>query len=245
MKITIKWSARDVRRVKGVAHEMRDHLMVAQRCAVNVKRQGMDLSHQTIWKKQVGCLLTTRQRADEGGAVQRFMRSNSPLLFLSQCEASQDLTRLGRTELSDFGGIRRTNVIPEQLAANLRWLSSGGWDQIDGWLEPFRKRAQPKERERSCAASVAHALNGFGPKQSRNLLQWLGVTRHEIPLDSRIVNWLRDLGEGDRLPLLASIALAKEEYYCCVMDAIQQLCKKAGVLPCIFDASVFASYERT
>ena len=33
---------------------------------------------------------------------------------------------------------------------------------------------------------MSERLAGFGPKQARNLLQGLGLTRYEIPIDSRI-----------------------------------------------------------
>ena len=36
-------------------------------------------------------------------------------------------------------------------------------------------------------------LAGFGPKQARSLWQCMGVTQYEIPLDSRIADWVRSL----------------------------------------------------
>ena len=39
---------------------------------------------------------------------------------------------------------------------------------------------------------IDDTFEGFGPKQSRNLLQELGLTRFEIPIDSRVTNWLND-----------------------------------------------------
>jgi hypothetical protein len=111
-------------------------------------------------------------------------------------------------------------------------------------LSPFKETPQPKETERICATGVDKLLKGFGPKQSRNLLQWLGLTQHEIPIDSRVIKWLRGLGKSDSLHLLSSTALGEAGYYCCIMDTIQALCGEAEVLPCIFDASVFASFEK-
>ena len=43
-------------------------------------------------------------------------------------------------------------------------------------------------RERETARWIASRLVGFGPKQSRNLLQSLGLGRYEIPLDSRFAH---------------------------------------------------------
>lgn len=245
MKIEITFSQHDVARVRDVVARMADHAIVIERRERNVNRRGIDLSHALIWERQIGCLLTTQQKSSEDSAVQRFIRSSSPLLSLPQCEKAKDIAILAESELSAFGGIRRTTVIPKQIAHNFRRLNAGGWDEIDAVLSPLKKTPQSKDKERVCAIGIDNLLKGFGPKQSRNLLQWLGLTQYEIPIDSRVLKWLRELGNGGSLDLLSSAALGETEYYCCIMDTIQELCAEAKVLPCIFDASVFASFEKT
>lgn len=244
MKIEITFSQDDVTRVQGVVTSMADHAIVIERRERNVNRRGIDLSHATVWERQIGCLLTTQQKSSEDSAVQRFIRSNSPLLSLRQCEEARDIAELAESELSAFGGIRRTTVIPKQIAHNFRRLKAGGWNELDALLSVLGKAPQSKEAERACATGVHRVLKGFGPKQSRNLLQWLGLTQYEIPIDSRVIKWLRELGNSDSLHLLSSAALSETEYYCRIMDTIQALCAEAEVLPCIFDASVFASFEK-
>jgi len=232
-------------RTRDVVTQMANHRIVVERRKRNIKRHAIDLSHQIIWETHIGCLLTTRAQSGEGSAVERFIRSTSPLLSLRHCEGSKDVRKLAESELSRFGGIWRTTVIPKQIAHNMNWLDGGGWEQLDNLLLPFGKAPQPKDAERRCATVIDGMLKGFGPKQSRNFLQWLGVTQHEIPIDSRVIKWLKGLGNSDSLCLLSPAALGEPEYYCCIMDAIQQLCADAEVLPCIFDASVFASFEKT
>jgi len=95
--------------------------------------------------------------------------------------------------------------------------------------------------ERSAAQYIQEKLRGFGPKQSRNLLQTLGLTKFEIPLDSRVLKWLNTVGFP--VPLSAS-ALSDESYYSFVMDGVQELCAACGVFPCILDAAVFSSFDR-
>jgi len=245
MKIEVTFTRNDVECVKDVVARMAKHPIVIERRERNVRRRGIDLSHGTMWQRQIGCLLTTQQKSSEDSAVQRFIRSASPLLSLNQCREIEDIAEMAREELSSFGGIRRTTVIPKQIAHNFRYLNRGGWDEFDALLSPLANAPQSKEQERTCANAVDKLLKGFGPKQSRNLLQWLGLTRHEIPIDSRVIRWLRKLGESDSLCLLSSSALGEREYYCCIMDTIQELCSEAEVLPCMFDASVFASFEST
>ena len=245
MKIDITFSQDDVAKVREIITRMAGHAIVVDRQQRNIERRDIELSHTTIWERQIGCLLTTRQKSSENSAVQRFIQSGSPLLSLCQCERTEDVTDLATSELSKFGGIRRTTVIPKQIAYNFRWLTAGGWNEIDALLAPLGKAPQPKETERACASGIDRLLKGFGPKQSRNLLQWLGLTQYEIPIDSRILKWLKILGDGHSLDLLSSVALGETEYYCCILDKIQDLCAEAEAFPCIFDASVFASFEKS
>jgi hypothetical protein len=66
-------------------------------------------------------------------------------------------------------------------------------------------------------------------------LQWLGLTRYETPLDSRVVGWL-----GDTLNwniFIESLQDGKEyEFW---LDRLQSVCDSAGVLPAVFDAAAF------
>ena len=69
------------------------------------------------------------------------------------------------------------------------------------------------------------------------MLQALNLTRHEIPIDSRVTSWLNDFG----FPLhLNAAALADPNYYSFVSDGIRHLCERSGVLPCVLDAAVFS-----
>ena len=74
------------------------------------------------------------------------------------------------------------------------------------------------------------------------MLQMLGLTRHEIPLDSRIVKWLNEFGFPIRL---TAASLADENYYQFVGDGFQALCRAAGVLPCLMDAAIFSSIDKS
>ena len=107
-------------------------------------------------------------------------------------------------------------------------------------LDGLRKNQQVIA-ERQAADFIDESFYGFGPKQSRNLLQSLGLTRHEIPIDSRIVKWLNGFG----FPLmLSATALADRNYYCFVMDGIQEICRACEVMPCVLDAAVFVSFDK-
>jgi len=243
MKIEIKFDESDAQSVREIVERMAEHKIVTERISRNVQRNGIVLSPDLIWKIHVGCLLTTRQKTKEGSPVNRFIHLKPFPLPLEMCTKQENVADFARNKIIEFGEIPRYNEIAKSIEQNLQWLQNGGWAKLDFWLAPFERNNQPKDTERRCAEQIREQLNGFGPKQSRNLLQWLGLTQYEIPIDGRLINWLRGLGGDDPLYLLSSSALSDINYYCCILDAIQKLCEVANVLPCIFDAAVYASFE--
>jgi hypothetical protein len=141
--------------------------------------------------------------------------------------------------LANFGGIRRSTRIGDELGANLRTLESGHWDEALERVNSLLPAATQRQ-ELDVAEYLDDLLVGLGPKQSRNLLQGIGFTRYEIPIDSRITKWLNQFG----FPIhLSAIALADRHYYNFISTGIQQLCKEVGAFPCILDAAIFASFD--
>jgi len=89
-------------------------------------------------------------------------------------------------------------TIGDQLAVNLKMLEQGLWSEV-------LKMAQCSA---TCGAPVAGALDGrflanhivgLGPKTKPELLQAIGLTRFEIPIDSRLIKWLNEFGFPVRL----------------------------------------------
>jgi len=143
-------------------------------------------------------------------------------------------------------GIRFRPKIAKWLVSNLAWLSGDGWGEVRQHATDLaRHRRKPPSRrakiaERRAADFLAEKLAGLGPKQSRNLWQDLGLTRYEIPIDSRVNKWLRKF----RFPVpVEASALSNPEYYEFVLDAVQALCLKSGELPCIVDAAIFTDAD--
>ena len=99
---------------------------------------------------------------------------------------------------------------------------------------------QSPEAERRAADYLNDKLKGFGPKQSRNLLQWIGLSRYEVPIDSRITKWLNEFGFPVRL---TAKSLGDRHYYHFVSTGFQKLSEACGIVPCVLDAAIFASYD--
>ncbi|MDT8858202.1 hypothetical protein RNZ50_24880 [Paracoccaceae bacterium Fryx2] len=233
----------DVARVKAFVASHADNPFVGVRVERNLAGAKPAIDRSEFWKQMVGMRMTSVQRSGPNSAVARFLRrAPFPLLYnqvASKPEAT-DRRDLIASTLRAHGGIRFPDRIAEDLSKNFNKLNvDQGWDtalaKVNVLLSPAEAGA-----EREVARFLQNLLHGFGPKQSRNLLQSLGLTRYEIPIDSRITRWLNDFG----FPVtLTATALADAGYYEFALDGIQALCFASDVFPCVLDAAIFASFD--
>ncbi len=228
----------DCRSYRDFIEQHRSHELVKERILRNVKHRGVMHTQAEIWRVLVGCLLTTQQRSGPSSQVEKFLESGHPLLDHAHCRRSRDLARFVRTTLSAHG-LRWNGKIAKEVVHAVDWLSAHGWDPLLHQLDTLASHTTVK-KERAVANFIRDAFQGFGPKQSRNFIQWLGFSRYEIPLDSRVVKVLRSL---DFPVPLSPTALADEAYYCFIEDGIQLVLQEVGVYPCVFDACAFASLQ--
>lgn len=239
MKITWEIDDEDVNRVRSFFERHRDNWFVKNRIKCNLCPDKTPVPVDLFWEILVGCLLTTQQRSGPGKPVHRFVNARPYPLPHGDCCGCDDLAEHALGVFKRFGGLRRTTTISRDLAANMEYLKGGGWEVTRDRLETVRTTGTPAA-ERDAARFLAKHFKGLGPKQSRNLLQWTGLSRHEIPIDSRITRWLNDFG----FPLrLSANALSDPNYYDLVSEGFQRLCEACGIVPCVLDAAIFASYD--
>jgi hypothetical protein len=190
-----------------------------------------------FWKWLGLSLLSSQQRYRKGSPIEQLENGAEFPLPLTE------FASLDEGQISDrLRHFRFRQRIALQLIANHHWLfCKGGWDSLQPTLSELllQRNSEPnrahKALERKTANMLALHLEGVGPKQARNLLQSLGLTRYEIPLDSRVVGWLQS-----RLGWNISIeSLTRPDYYEELLDRVQASCEAAGVLPTLFDAAVF------
>lgn len=239
MRVEWHFDEDDIARVKTIVSRHVDNPFVKERQRRNLVGERPKIGLDEFWSTMAGCLLTTRQKSGPDSPVKKFTDTKPfPLSYGVACSQS-DRRSFFVEKMSQFGGIQRYNNIADELTTNYDTLQSGLWQGIQCHLERLRVNTS-RSMEREAADFIDDKLKGLGPKQARNLLQWLGLTRFEIPLDSRIMKWLRSIG----FPVpLSSSALGDKRFYAFVMDGIIGLCEQCEVFPCILDASVFASYD--
>jgi hypothetical protein len=193
----IDWSVED-RDIDAIQQLLRDNganPFVAGRIRDNVSGALPVFDRGELWRVMLGCLLTTQQRSGPGSRVSQFLQRRPFQPALADCSPTEAESMVSAA-LSAFGGLRRGPTVAGQAAANLARLEAGDWLRVEEKFQELllcrSREPQPGDfaEERQAALFVQADSDGFGPKQSRNFWQWLGLTRFEIPLDSRVTAWL-------------------------------------------------------
>jgi len=238
--MTFQWiiTPDDEQRYRDFISKYEAHPWVQTRLTRNVHRTSIDISASLVWARVVSCLLTTQQKSGRGSRVEQFIQTDEQLLSFAFCRESDSLGIVARDALKQ-AGLRRAERISTEICHAMN-VFKGNWQEFQSALKKLNGQANA-EMERNLARWIQEKFVGFGPKQSRNLLQWLGLSQYEIPLDSRMMKVLKQLNFP--IPLSAA-ALSDEAYYCFVLDGLHTILARLGTLPCIFDACAFASFER-
>lgn len=237
--MNISWNITDIdiQKINNVISE-NENAFTRRRMQRNVKKQNILIDKDTIIKTMIMCLLTSQQRSGPNSLVKQFMQQNPFPITINNLEKTDNIQEFVKITLQKSELTRYINRISRFFAINFRIIQKENWKIIIDLVE--LKDKDSKKEERIIADRLAEKYYGFGPKQSRNFLQALGLTKYEIPIDSRITSWLNDFG----FPVtLTSSPLGDKGYYHFVSDGIQELCEKAEIYPCILDAAIFSSFD--
>jgi hypothetical protein len=193
-----EWSVeeRDLLAVQNLLEHVSGNLFVSSRIQDNVSGPPPEFFREEFWRVMLGCLLTTQQRSGPGAPVNQFLRRRPFTPALRDC-MPRTVESIVSEALTTSGGLRRAPTIAREAAFNFRRLEDGEWVRVEAEFERLiaLRRREPNAsdvHEERRAAAFVDTFKGFGPKQSRNLWQWLGLTRFEIPLDSRVTRWLNE-----------------------------------------------------
>lgn len=237
--MTFNWKIEksDIQKIKNVISE-NDNEFLKSRIERNVEKKNISINKDNVIHSMIMCLLTSQQRSGPNSQVAKFLNQKPFPITVELIERTENKEKFIKQIFLKNGLMRFINKNSQYFSINVDELKKDDWEIIKK-LE-FLNENQSKINERELADYLKVKLKGFGPKQSRNFLQALGLTKYEIPIDSRIINWLNDFG----FPVKLSSALLNENnYYHFVSDGIQELCEKADIYPCVFDAVVFSSFD--
>ncbi len=239
MRIIWEITDEDSQRALSFYEAQESNPFVKKRIERNINKVGVELSEAAFWQQMIMCLLTSQQRSGPDSPISRFMRITPFRLSLHVCKGVPNLRGLVKKELLANGCGRMIDRVSTFISENFEVLERGKWGLVSTAYEKLGQQAGSSE-EMLLARTISSTLKGFGPKQARNLLQSLGLTRYEVPIDSRISKWLNEFG----FPIKISVgALSDEEYYQFVSDGFQLLCKRIAVFPAVMDAAIFSSFD--
>lgn len=239
MKLLWQIEDSDIQQIKRFYNSYKNNAFVLKRIERNIENTIPEFSKEYYWEAIIACLITTQQRSGPNSLVTKFICTAPFPLNYSKCKRADNLRELSEKCITN-AGMRRAKRISEEIEFNFQWLENDGWEVINGIFEELSKHKDVRT-ERQSAEIIMDNLKGFGPKQSRNLLQSLGLTRYEIPIDSRITKWLNDFG----FPIkLSAGALADKNFYNFILDGLQKICEACDIYPCIMDAAIFASFDQ-
>ena len=238
MKILWEISVKDIQKTKEFVKLHHNNNFVQARIKRNLTKTKPRTTKSALWRNLVSCLVTTQQRSGPNSLVNIFLNSESFLLDYSLCKSKSRIEFSAERVLAKYR-LRRSNVLAKEINENLIYFKSH-WKEISEQLEKLRINQNIKT-ERRIAGYFQEIFKGIGPKQSRNLLQSLGLTRYEIPIDSRITKWLNSFGFPVKL---TAQGLSDTNYYNFISDGIQHLCKKSNLYPCVLDAAIFSSFDK-
>lgn len=239
MKLTWTIDPDDVNAVKELLKAQAHSAFVKNRISRNMRQDKHPVELAEFWSVLIGCLLTTQQRSGPESLVNRFLSERPFPLPFETCRDQPLVSTFVTSVLAEYGGFRRGTTIGIEAAANLAYLLKGGWEATHPVLEEIRL-SPGVDSERRAARFIDDHYRGFGPKQSRNLLQGLGLSQFEIPIDSRIMKWLNRFGFPFQL---SASGLSDRAYYELVSDGLIKLAEASGIAPCILDAAIFSSFD--
>lgn len=227
----------DIQKIKN-ALKNNDNPFLKKRIKLNVEKKDIVINKDIVIKNLLMCLLTSQQRSGPNSPVGKFLNQIPFPISNKVITESENIELMIKQTLQKNGLTRYINKISSFFSENIDKINKDDWRILEK-LE-YLNQNQSKLAERELADFLNDWLKGFGPKQSRNFLQVLGLTKYEIPIDSRITGWLNEFG----FPVsLTSSPLSDKGYYHFISDGIQELCLKAGIYPCEFDAAIFSSYD--
>ncbi len=251
MSLIARIGTRQVRICRDIIDRYKGHAWILDRVRANVERSSgpalKEITIEEFWRWYVTAIATTLTRsAIPGNPIQQLIEQSdrypalswSSLQMVTERATEKIIYKSFRTagQDADHGVIFGMTMKSRQLARGHKLLQNGGWEEIRPHLQKLQRRRQRATIERDIARRLLF-LSGVGPKQARNILQMLGLTRYEIPLDSRVSAFLRT---NLKFPVHVSAAkLGNELFYCAVLDWVQALCKRAEVYPTVFDICAF------
>lgn len=227
----------DVQKVNDFVTLQLNEPHVANRVARNVNSQGLLINRDTILQSLFYSLILPNQKHSVNPQITTFFKKITSSLKYITIVNLTDIREFIFETSKKHGITLDLYKEPEYFSDNFNLLESTNWVLLDLLIKKSCQK-EAKKAEREIADNVDTMFKGFGAIESRIFLQYLGLTKYEIPIDMVVSDWLNDFG----FPVTISVtALQDRNYYHFVSDGIQLLCAKANVYPCVLEAAIHSN----
>jgi thermostable 8-oxoguanine DNA glycosylase len=205
------------------------------------------IDKERFWQELFIAICTSQSKSGLKSGIARMEKMPRFPGRLERLDGAENVEELLREVLPHYK-VRFPNDKAAYLAHNHNLLSRNDeelWSEISDALELLRFQQSRKTEMRT--ARLLRGFKGVGHKQSRNVLQGLGLTKDEIPIDSKVVKWLEEFGfltfqtKYQEKRFLQSLSSKKQ--YRRLMDDLQTLCKQCELHPCLLDAAIYLYYH--
>jgi hypothetical protein len=252
MRLHIEIEDTDVARLKRAFEHWCEDELVQERMQLNVYEPGEKPDMNRVWTTMALALTTSQQRSAPGTPVWDLWCADPSPLSLKNVEAWRPTIATKAAEfLKDWGVNRFYNRVGGFLEANYEKLFvNGASETLQQYVDtlwslreqyPDGDESVRDEEREICKKVLSLELKGIGNKQCRNWLQNCRLLRYELPLDSRVLKFLR--------PIMPDVPLEQDllgyaSYYHFIEDTVQELCACVGLFPCVADAVMFLNAGR-
>jgi len=241
--LEINWhiTADDKACVKAILEEQRNKELVLDRYKRNLADTKPRVTKDAFWRAMVCMRLTlfAPDGPEESRNAKFRAQPGFPLAYEVMCkERGIEILIRETIRTYEIGGL--FNKMAHDLAEAFKRLENREWstalDQCNRLV-----RLEPRETEIEVADYI-NTFEGFGPWQARGILQELGLTRYEIPINSRVTKWLN---EELKFPFTVTpiASLYDKHYYKLILDGVCKLCAECETYPCVLAAAIFSAQD--
>lgn len=201
---------------------------------IETPRKDLRIDKEVFWEKLVIGILTSNVTNNTD-----FRKKLNDSEILKYKIVKKDLKdREGISKRLKEYKIGRYDRNSNALMKNMEILDKN-WKETEKFLETLRyDTTLKKERD---VAKYLELYTQIGLKQSRNIIQMLGLSRYVVPLDRRMNTTINEYG-GIEMPKQADPYSSKYGY-ADIENQINTLCAELNIYPCFFDACVFWSKD--
>jgi thermostable 8-oxoguanine DNA glycosylase len=202
----------------------------------NINHKNIVISKDSLLQAMFLSLLSSSTDSYPQEKVDAMLNKNPDLLKYQYLLKAGNIKSRMEEIFTKNGITKNIKKVPGYFSNNFDFLNKTGWD-LEHDINNALNNELTKHQERELADKVDQGFKGFGSKEARSFLLMLGVTRYEIPIDYRLIDWLGNFGFPVRF---TKTALQDKLFYHFVSDGIQLLCEKAGIFPCVLYTSVLS-----